>query len=259
MPDEIFYLTKFLSITFGLIVGSFLNVVIYRVPRDLSIVSPGSSCPSCGHKIRWYENIPVLSYLFLKGKCTNCKTLISVRYPLIELLTGIIAGLLAPKMLTAGEILFFLFYFSIACIFLCHFLIDIEFQILPDKINLYFLSIALPFAFLNFAPGYWIVGGIIGFGGPFVVTYLFYKLRGQIGLGGGDIKLFGILGLLLGPLGILNTIFLSCLLGAVVGVTLILINKINKETPLAFGPYIIVVAILQIFFPGLMEKLYFIQ
>lgn len=258
MPDEIFYLTKFFSITFGLLVGSFLNVVIHRIPRDQSIVTPPSSCPKCGHKIRWYENIPVISYLIQRGKCSSCKNPISVRYPIIELLTGIIAGFLSPKFISPGEITFFLFYFSIACIFLTHFLIDIEFQILPDKINLYFLGIALPYAFINFTPAYWITGGLIGFGGPFLVTYLFYKFRGQIGLGGGDIKLYGILGLLLGPLGVLNTIFLSCMLGACFGLTLMVLKKMSKETPLAFGPFILIVATLQIFFPKFAENFYFV-
>jgi len=259
MPDEIFYLTKFLSITFGLMVGSFLNVVIHRIPREQSIVFPGSTCPKCGHKIKWYENIPVLSYLALGGKCSNCKTKISLRYPIIELTVGIIAGLLAPKFFTPNAILMFLFYFSIACIFLSHFLIDIEFQILPDKINLYFLAIALPFAILNFPLAYWLIGGAIGFLGPFTVTYLFYKLRGQIGLGGGDIKLFGILGLLLGPLGVLNTIFLSCMIGAIFGITLIVIKKMGKDTPLAFGPFILIVAAIQIFFPEFAQNFYFVN
>jgi len=259
MPDDIFYLTKFMSITFGLLVGSFLNVVIYRVPRELSVVHPRSSCPKCKHQIKWYENIPVISYIVLAGKCSGCKTKISIKYPIIELIFGIIAGLLAPKFLTTQAILMFLFYFSIACIFISHFLIDIEFQILPDKINLFFLAIALPFAVFNFPVTYWLLGGAIGFLGPFGVTYIFYKLRGQIGLGGGDIKLFGILGLLLGPIGILNTIFMSCMVGAIVGILLILTKKLNKNTPLAFGPFILIVAAIQIFFPQIAEKLYFIM
>lgn len=258
MPNEIFYLTKFLSIFFGLLVGSFLNVVIYRIPRNLSVVTPRSSCPHCGHMIKWYENVPVLSYLVLGGKCANCKSNISIKYPLIELLCGIFAGLLAPKFLTIDAILMFLFYFSVACIFLAHFLIDLEFQILPDKINLYFLLLTLPFAFFHFPLSYWLTGAVVGFFGPFLVTYLFYKLKGQIGLGGGDIKLFGILGLLFGPIGVLNTIFLSCMLGAFWGIGLIVFKKMGKETPLAFGPFILIVAAVQIYFPELADKINFL-
>jgi leader peptidase (prepilin peptidase)/N-methyltransferase len=146
-----------------------------------------------------------------------------------------------------------LFYFSIAASFLAHFIIDIEHQLLPDKINLYLLAVILPYAIMNLAPAYWLVGGALGFFSTYGITYLFYKLRGQIGLGGGDIKLFGILGLLLGPLGIMNNIFMSCMLGSVIGIGLIAIKKLDRNTPFAFGPFILVVATVQIFFPKLFE------
>lgn len=239
---------------FGLLVGSFLNVVIYRIPRELSIVTPRSSCPKCKHMIKWYENIPVISYLFLRGKCIECGERISIRYPLVELLIGLIAFLLAPKYLTPQILFQFIFYFSIACVFVCHFLIDIEFQILPDKLNLYLLLIVLPYAFLTFPLAYWIVGGMVGFAGPFIVTYLFYKLRGVIGLGGGDIKLFGILGIILGPIGVVKTIFFSCFIGSIIGLILIFSKRLSRDTPFAFGPFILIAAGLQIFFPHLLEQ-----
>lgn len=238
---------------FGLLVGSFLNVVIYRVPREQSVVTPRSSCPHCGHMIKWYENIPVLSYTFLRGKCSKCRAGISLKYPLVELFVGVIAFNLAPSSVNSLELFKFIFYFSIACIFLCHFFIDLEFQILPDVLNLYLLAIVLPYVFFFYPLNFWLVGGIVGFFGPFLVTYLFYKLRGQIGLGGGDIKLYGILGLILGAVGVVKLIFFSCILGSVVGIILILTKKMNRETPLAFGPYIIVAAALQIFFPSILE------
>lgn len=252
MPEQTIVLLFFTA--FGLLVGSFLNVVIYRIPREQSIVTPRSSCPKCGHMIKWYENIPVISYLFLRGRCIECKTRISIRYPLIEILTGLFAYLLAPSSLEPQQIFQFVFLFSIACVFLCHFLIDIEFQILPDKLNLYLLLIVLPYAIFNTTPAYWLVGGIIGFAGPFLVTYLFYKLRGVIGLGGGDIKLFGILGIILGPVGVVKTIFFSCFIGSVIGIILILSKKINRDTPFAFGPFILIAAAIQIFFPQLLEQ-----
>lgn len=249
------YLVNIFFIAFGLLIGSFLNVVIYRIPREQSVVKPRSTCPSCGHKISWYENIPVISYLILKGGCRECRTKISIRYPLIEILIGLIAFWLIPKDLTYTNLIHFIFYFSIACIFVCHFLIDLEFQILPDKINLYFLAITLPYVFFFYPLPHWLIGGIVGFMGPFLVTYLFYKLRGQIGLGGGDIKIFGILGLILGPAGILKTIFFSCMLGSIVGILLILSKRMGKDTPLAFGPYILIAAAIQIYFPDLVEQI----
>jgi leader peptidase (prepilin peptidase)/N-methyltransferase len=241
------------STCFGLLIGSFLNVVIHRLPLDQSVVKPRSSCPKCGHMIRWYENIPVISYLFLKGKCSNCSVKIPIRYPLIELVTGIIAFSLAPNTLELNDLINFLFYFSIASSFLAHLVIDIEHQLLPDKINIYLVLIILPFAILNLPPMHWLLGGLIGFFSTYGVTYIFYKLRGQIGLGGGDIKLFGILGILLGPIGVLNNIFMSCMLGSVIGVILIASKKLDRNTPFAFGPFIIIVASIQIFFPKIFE------
>ncbi|MEX0798528.1 MAG: prepilin peptidase [Bacteriovoracaceae bacterium] len=245
---------------FGLLIGSFLNVVIHRIPRGLSVVKPRSSCVKCGHKIRWHENIPVISYLLLRGKCSECDVAISWGYPLVELLTGLFALLLFPSdinllQITHLEMLRFVVEFSIAAIFLAHFLIDIEHQILPDKLNLYLLMITLPYSILTNPLPHWLIGGLVGFLGPYLVTLLFYKLRGQIGLGGGDIKLFGILGVLLGPVGVMNTIFMSSLLGSVIGIALIISKKMNKDTALAFGPYILVVAAIQIFFPQVFAQI----
>jgi leader peptidase (prepilin peptidase)/N-methyltransferase len=244
---------KFLIFIFGSLIGSFLNVVIHRVPLNLSIVSPRSRCPECNHLIRWYENLPVLSYLFLRGKCSSCKTKISIRYPLVEVLVGTFALNLFPDVIDYDSLLIFTYFFSVSCILLCHILIDLEHQILPDKINIYFLLITIPYVVFNYDLYFWLVGGIIGFFFPLLVTWLFYKIRGQIGLGGGDIKLFGILGLILGPFGIVHNIFMSCLLGSIIGIILILSKKLGKDTPLAFGPYIIVVAALQIFLPEIFD------
>tara|TARA_B100001971_G_scaffold213155_1_gene245497 strand:- start:86639 stop:87067 length:429 start_codon:yes stop_codon:yes gene_type:complete len=133
------------------------------------------------------------------------------------------------------------------------FLIDVEFHLLPDKLNLALLIIILPYAFLTTSIANMALGFLIGFGGTYLITYLFYKLRGQIGLGGGDIKLFGVLGILLGPEGILQCIFFSALVGSVIGIILIASGKMNKNKPLAFGPYIIIVATVQIYFPKYFE------
>lgn len=238
---------------FGSLIGSFLNVVIYRVPRNQSVVHPRSSCPSCKHKISWYENIPILSYLVLRGKCRECKTKISLKYPLIELIVGLIAVVLFPSEISSTSLWIYSYYFSVACVLLAQLFIDIEHQLLPDKINIYFLAITIPYVVLNLPLFHWLVGGIIGFFIPLIVTWGFYKLRGQIGLGGGDIKIFGILGLLLGPLGIVHNIFMSCALGALVGIILIVLKKLDKNTPMAFGPFIIIVAAMQIFYPSIFE------
>jgi prepilin signal peptidase PulO-like enzyme (type II secretory pathway) len=244
-------LFKIYSFIFGSLIGSFLNVVIYRLPLNKNIVTPRSACPQCGHKITWYENIPIFSYFFLKGKCSQCKTKISIRYPIVELITGAMSLFIFPNELNIHSLTHYFFYFSIFCIFLAHFFIDLDHHLLLDKLNIYLLAIVLPYVFINFDFSYWAIGATIGFGGTFLITWLFYKLRGQIGLGGGDIKLFGILGLMLGPIGILNNIFLSCFAGAIWAGLKIKFKKMNKDTPLAFGPFIIIVAIIQIYFPEL--------
>ena len=245
-------MTTFLSIyffIFGLLIGSFMNVVILRLPVKKDLVKARSACPKCGTQLKWYHNIPLFSYLFLRGKCAFCGTRISWRYPLIELLVGLIAFWLMPEVLNAETIANFLFYFSIACIFICHFVIDLEHHLLLDSLNLYLLAIFLSFSVIYFSWEYYVIGGAIGFGAPLAVTWVFYKLRGQVGLGGGDIKLYGVLGIFLGPMGVIFTIFLSCFVGAIFGGILIGLNKMTKDKPMAFGPSILLVAAFQIFFP----------
>lgn len=237
------------ALIFGLLIGSFLNVVILRLPNQKNIVTDRSACPKCGNKLKWFHNIPILSFLFLRGKCSFCGSPISWRYPLIELLTGLISYWLFPETVTAESIGYFFFYFSMACVFICHFFIDLDHQLLLDSLNIYLVMLILPYVLFTFPWNYWVIGGLIGFGGPMLVTWLFYKIRGQIGLGGGDIKLYGILGLLLGPTGIIFTIFFSCLVGAVIGLLMIGLNKLTKDRPMAFGPAIILVAVFQIYFP----------
>lgn len=234
---------------FGLLIGSFLNVVILRLPAKKDIVRARSACPACGAQLKWYHNIPLLSFIFLKGKCGFCGTRISWRYPLIELLTGLIAYWLSPNEYSPAGVAEFLFYFSVACIFICHLMIDLDHHLLLDSLNLYLLAILLSYSLFHFYWEYWLFGGLIGFGAPLLVTWLFYKIRGQIGLGGGDIKLYGILGIFLGPVGIMFNIFLSCFVGAILGLSLIAMKKMTKDRPMAFGPSILFVAAFQIFFP----------
>lgn len=242
-------LYSFYSFIFGTLIGSFLNVIILRLPVNKDVVKKRSACTRCGKQLKWYHNIPIFSFVFLRGKCAFCGQRISWRYPLIELMTGIIAFWLFPSHLNLVNFGLYLFYFSIACVFICHLFIDLDHHLLLDSLNLYLLAIILPFVLITHHWTYWLFGGVIGFGFPLLVTWLFYKIRGQVGLGGGDIKLFGILGLLLGPTGIMLTIFLSCMVGAVFGMIMIALKKTTKDRPMAFGPAILLVATIQIFFP----------
>jgi prepilin signal peptidase PulO-like enzyme (type II secretory pathway) len=242
------YFLIIVSAVFGILVGSFLNALIYRLPREINIALPRSHCPNCNKLIYWYENIPIISFLVLRGKCSGCHTKISWQYPLIELVCGIVAALIAPHTLEIGNIFSFVFYFSVFSCFLVHFIVDLKHQILPDAINLYLGILFFVVSLINYNYLHWGLGLLIGFGFPYIVSYLFQKLRGQVGLGGGDIKLWAALGIYLGPMGIIHNIFLSCFIGALFGGVLLITKVIKKENPIPFGPFIIIVATFQIFF-----------
>jgi len=242
----------FVVLFYGLLIGSFLNVVILRLPGKQDLVMERSHCPKCNKKIYWYENIPVISYLFLRGKCSGCKTGISMRYPFVELLSGLGTLYIYSRFTPSGDILtwsLFIFLCLFFYILICHFFIDIDHQILPDSLNLILLALALLIMVPRTQYYYWIYGGLLGFGSTFLITYLFYKFRGKVGLGGGDIKLYGILGIMLGPIGIFQNIFLSCMLGTVVILSMIGLKKMKSSQPVAFGPSIILVGVFQIYFP----------
>ena len=246
---------------FGSLIGSFLNVVIYRLPLGMSVMRPPSHCPKCKKGVPFYLNLPVLGYLLLKGKCKFCGVKIPWRYPLIELLVGLFAVALfpGPEMFVDGFLLFkFAYYFSIACVFLCHLVIDLEHHLLLDKLNLYLLVVTLPYALFTQGLIPPLLGGAFGFGATYAIAKFFLKFKGVEGLGGGDIKLFGVLGIMLGIQGVVSTIFMSSLIGSVVSIALMMAKKMDRSTQFAFGPYILLVATFQVFFPRLYESVNFL-
>ena len=240
--------------SFGAIVGSFLNVLILRLPKEEDVIVKSSHCTSCNKKLTWYMNIPLLSYIFLRGKCHFCNAKISLQYPLIELSSGVVALLLRPKNFDVDSLYFFLFYFSVYSVFITHFIIDVRHKILPDSLNVYLLFTFAAFAFFHKPLIYSLSGFLIGLLFPLSVAYVFYKLKGVEGLGGGDIKLFAVLGIMLGPIGILQNLFLSCLLGSIIGVSLIAFKVFDKNEGIPFGPSILLVASAQIFSPVYFDK-----
>lgn len=239
---------------FGLLIGSFLNVVIFRLPLEKDLVLTRSACRTCGYQIPWWLNIPVLSWLYLRGKCANCGSKIHWRYPVIESIAGLVAYLSFPESVDVITFFQWSFQFSIFGVLLCHFVIDLDHRLLLDKLNIYLLALVLPYVLIFYPIKWWLIGGLVGFLGPFLVSWGFYKLKGKVGLGGGDIKLWGVLGILFGPFGIMENIFLSCLVGSFVGMGLILLKRYDPENGIAFGPFIIGVAWVQIYFPKLLEK-----
>lgn len=228
-----------LIIIHGLLIGSFLNVLIYRIPREESIAFPGSHCPSCGHKLKWYDNIPLFSYLILNGKCRYCGTNISIQYPLIETLNAIIYVVLYISFSWSID---FIFYALMASVLIAIAGIDLKEQIIPDSLV---LSI-LVFEVLHKAANYFVLGispllldsviGLLVAGGLFLVIVLLS--RG--GMGGGDVTLIGSLGFILGLRGILLTIFLSFILGALISIFLLASKIKTRKDPIPFGPFIII-------------------
>lgn len=237
------------SFALGLVFGSFTNVLIYRIPKKKNWIFPRSSCPGCSKKISWYENIPLFSYIFLRGKCSKCNIKIPIRYPLVELILGFMGLFLFPDNLNVHSIALYFFHIATLIVLVAHFFIDLEHKILPDSLNLYLLALFLTYSIIYHPLAHWLTGGAIGFLFPLLITWIFYLIRGQVGLGGGDIKLFGVLGIYLGPQGIIFNIFLSCFIGTLYSLFLILIKKIKKNDAIAFGPFIIIVCFFQIFFP----------
>jgi leader peptidase (prepilin peptidase) / N-methyltransferase len=217
---------------FGLIVGSFCNVVIYRLPQGKSIVTPGSQCRSCGHSVRPWDNIPLLSYFLLKGQCRFCKEPISARYPVVEFISGILFVCLYFKF---GFSLLFAVYSLITSALLIVALIDFDHKIIPNIITLPGMVIGLslsPWA-LPITPLGSLLGLLIG-------GTLFYliALVSKGGMGGGDIKLIAMIGAFLGWQGALFTIFSGALLGSLVGVMLMLLGRKGRKDKVPFGPFL---------------------
>lgn len=250
---------------FGLIVGSFLNVCIYRLPRNMSIIRPSSACPSCNTPIKPWDNIPVLSYIFLRGKCRKCGERISIRYPLIELLNGFFY-LAVFQFFGMGWHLPVLFALASAMIVITF--IDLDFQVIPDVITLPGIIIGLfsasfllpdPFSLQSSALSLPVVGfknSIIGLllgGGLF---YLIVVLsRG--GMGGGDIKMMAMVGAFMGWKAVFLTTFIGSLTGSIVGISLMVFKGKGRKTKIPFGPFLALGSVITLFFGGEIIRWYF--
>ncbi|GAQ94942.1 leader peptidase [Thermodesulfovibrio aggregans] len=237
----------------GLVIGSFLNVCIYRIPRKLSIIKPSSFCPSCGNSIKWWHNIPVLSFVILKGKCAYCGAKISLRYPVVEILNGIFYVLAYLNFGLTISLPFVLIFISALIVIS---FIDFDFQIIPDEISipLIFLGIILsllPHNSINLAYDIKdsLIGIVIGGGSLLIVSLI---TRG--GMGGGDIKLNAAVGAFLGWKAALLTIFIGSLAGSIVGIV-ILKKTGNRKIP--FGPFLSLGACVCLFFGESLLNWYF--
>lgn len=240
-------LTDVYVFLFGLCIGSFLNVCIYRLPHGRSIVRPGSACGHCGTPIRWFDNIPVISYIVLRGRCRTCGTAFSIRYLLIELLTGCCAWVVWQRFGWHPQSLV---YFVFIAALLTITFIDIDHRIIPDVISLsgipagFVLSFLLPD--LSWSDS--LLGILIGGGSLFAVAWAYQLVTGNEGMGGGDIKLLGMIGAFIGWKGVLFTIMASSFLGTLVGIALMVRNRQGMKLAVPFGPFLALGAVLYLFF-----------
>ncbi|NEU29779.1 prepilin peptidase [bacterium LRH843] len=226
----------------GITLGSFYNVVGMRIPVGESIVRPRSHCTTCNRDLGVIDLIPVFSYLFLRGKCRGCKTRISPLYPFVECMTGLLFVFSFLHFGWSGETIVSMTMMSLFAII---FVSDLRYMLIPDKVLLFFLPLFLILRFIFPLNPWWdmFVGAVVGF-----CLLLFVAIVSRGGMGGGDIKLFGVLGIVLGWKGILLTFFLSSLFGALVGGIGLLTGKVERGKPIPFGPFIVMGAITAYFF-----------
>ena len=271
----------------GLVVGSFLNVVVHRLPKMLerdwdgqaadvlehkglpdiakklrgsdvyryNLMTPASTCPHCGHNIRAYENIPIFSYVFLRGRCSSCKSAITIRYPIVEAISGILAGYIGWRFgLTwamAGALIFAWALIALTAI-------DIDTQLLPDDITLPLLWLGL---LVNLNNGFTplssaVIGAVAGYLSLWAVYWLFKLTTGKEGMGYGDFKLLGAIGAWLGWKMLPVVILLSSLVGAGVGIALIVFTRHGRNTPIPFGPYLAAAGLIALFWGDAINRTY---
>lgn len=229
------------ALVLGLIIGSFLNVCIYRLPRNESLITPASRCPSCHHPVRWWDNIPVISFLVLGGRCRDCGRRISWRYPIIELVSGIGYLLLVWRFGLGWQTVVYALLFSALVVIT---FIDLDHQIIPDRITLPGIivgliasSLILPVGFLDALIGL-LLGGALFYG---------VAVASRGGMGGGDIKLIAMIGAFLGWKQALLTIFIGALSGSLIGLFLMVFHGKSRKYPVPFGPFLSLGAVVSLF------------
>ena len=227
-----------LAAVVGLCVGSFLNVCIYRLPRGESLVAPPSRCPSCSHPLRWFDNIPVLSWIALGARCRQCQARISAQYPIIEIVTALVWVLIVwvtpPGWLLASRLV-------LATALIVLFMIDLEHQLLPNVITLPGIAIGLAFSLVA-PPGLVasLIGVVVGGGVLYAIAAAYYLVRKEEGMGMGDVKMLAMVGAFLGWRAVILTLVLSSFAGAIVGVVMMVVQRSNMQYALPFGTFLAV-------------------
>ena len=241
--DVIF--TGIIIFVIGLVIGSFSNVCIYRIPRNESIIRPGSHCPQCSKPIPFYDNIPVISYILLKGKCHYCGQPIPLQYPIVELATGLFY--LALYLFYGLQLNSFIYMILCTLLIIISF-IDLKERIIPDVLSLHFIFIGfiLSFFLKSLSPVDSLLGIIAGGGSLLIIAIAGSHLFKKEAMGGGDIKLAAMIGAFLGWQLTLLSLFLGFFLGSIIGVIVLIINK-GKSDIVPFGPFIALGTMLSIF------------
>lgn len=225
-----------LATVVGAVIGSFLNVCIYRLPLGKSIVWPASACESCGRELAWFENIPVVSWVALGAKCRTCRTPLSMRHPIVEALTAIMFGAAAwyygPSLLLISRLVF-------GCALIVLFAIDLEHHLLPNAITLPGIVVGLLFSLVT-DPGWMsaLVGAAIGGGSLWLIAEVYYRLRHEEGLGMGDVKMLAMIGAFVGWKLTIVTLMMASVAGSVVGIALIASRKGDMKYALPFGTFL---------------------
>ncbi len=244
MTVELILIVPFL---FGAVVGSFLNVCIYRLPLGISIVSPPSSCPECKGRIPFYYNIPIIGYLLLGGKCASCGAHFSLRYPFVEALSGLAAlALFARFGLSPALFIYFAFIASLIVVTF----VDLSHGIIPDVISIPGVLAGFGASLILANPGWLnsIIGIALGGGVLLVIAGAYYLITGKEGMGLGDVKLLAMIGAFLGWRGVLVTILAGSLTGSVLGIIMMIIYRKDSKFALPFGPFLAFGAAVYLFY-----------
>jgi leader peptidase (prepilin peptidase)/N-methyltransferase len=247
--NDIAFIT--LAAIVGAMIGSFLNVCIYRLPLQKSVVWPASSCESCGRALSWFENVPIVSYVALGAKCRTCRAPLSIRHPIVEVLTAVMfasaAWYYGPSILLASRLVF-------GCALIVLFAIDLEHHLLPNVVTLPGIVVGIAFSFVT-EPGWVasIIGAIVGGGGLWLIAEAYYRLRHEEGLGMGDVKMLAMIGAFIGWKLMIVTLMMASFAGSVVGLLLIASRKGDMKYALPFGTFLAMGAALAVTIgPGLL-------
>ena len=243
---------------FGTVIGSFLNVCIWRLPRDESLLKPGSHCPKCDTHIAWYDNIPIVSYILLRAKCRYCAEPISIRYPLVEALTGALFVCLYLKFSLSIALAV---YCALVASFIVVTFVDLEHYIIPDEITFGGIGVGLVLSlivrhipgdgFIVTKPLEAISGGVLFAGTIYLLDQFSYLVFKKRGMGGGDVKLAAVIGLFVGLRLVLPVILVASVVGSVIGIAVLAIRRQKEDDPshyIPFGPYLVFGTIIVLFF-----------